>query len=470
VENTATVDELRKIKALEGLSDASLAWLFERCEYRSYQQGEYLAHAGDPADYMLFLLEGTIHARNENSDVPAFIMTAGMVSGFLPFSRMANFPLATRAQSPLRLLALHKQHFPALYQEVPELIPKLVGILTDRVRESTRAITQTDKLAAIGKLTAGLAHELNNPAAAARQASGSAKQIFDCYRDTLDQLAAQCASKEIYEQVRQLEAQASGALRQPQVMDSLLRSDLEETIVEWLESIGIEDPWRGAPAFVNAGFTVESLEKATAGWSAEVRELALYRMAAAIEMEQVLGQMHNATTRMSDLVGAMKDYSFMDRAGKAEVDINQNVESTIALFGFRFKSGVELIKTYAADLPKVCGQGGQLNQVWTNLIDNALDAIEMEKDRTEPGQLRIETKQELDQILVEITDNGPGIPDTVASKIFDPFFTTKEQGDGTGLGLDTVYRIIRQHEGDIRFQSAPGKTTFSVRLPIPRPA
>ncbi len=470
MENSAAVGELRKIQALEGLSDANLEWLFERCEYRSYQAGDYLAHAGDPADYMLFVLEGSFHARYENSDAPAFIMSGGMVSGFLPFSRMGKYPLSTIAQSPVRLLALHKQHFPALYQEVPQLIPKLVGILTDRVRESTRAITQTDKLAAIGKLTAGLAHELNNPAAAARQASGSAQKIFDSYRETLDQLAVLSSSKETYEQVRQLEAQASAALKAPHVMDSLTRSDLEETILEWLESIGIEDPWRGAPAFVNAGFTVESLKQATTGWSAEVRKLALDRVAAAIEMEQVLGQMHNATTRMSDLVGAMKNYSFMDRDGKAEVDINQNLESTVALFGFRFKAGVDLIKTYAADLPKVYGQGGQLNQVWTNLIDNALDAIEMDKARTEPGQLRIETKRELDLVLIEITDNGPGIPTEVASKIFDPFFTTKEQGEGTGLGLDTVYRIIRQHDGDIRFQSVPGKTTFSVRLPIPRPA
>lgn len=466
-----SIDDLRGIQALADLSDSQLLWLLDRCEYRTYQPGDYIAHEGDPADHMLIVLEGTFQARSDNNnESPVFIINAGMVSGVLPFSRMTHFPLSTRAQTYLRVLALNRSHFPTLYQELPELVPRLVGILTDRVRESARATTQTDKLAAIGKLSAGLAHELNNPAAAARQASGSAKQIFDCYRETLDQLALLCASKEIYAEVRALEASASAAVQNPRPIDSLTRSDLEESILTWLESINVEDPWRGAPAFVNAGFTAETLAAATANWTPEVRELALYRVAAAIEMEQVLAQMHNATTRMSDLVSAMKDYSFMDRASTAEIDINQNLETTVTLFSFRFKSNVQLLKSYDPALPKVCGHGGQLNQVWTNLIDNALDAMEMQKDRTTPAQLRISTTAEIGGVLVEISDNGPGIPPEVAAKVFDPFFTTKPQGEGTGLGLDTVYRIIRQHHGDIRFESVPGKTTFSVRLPLPKRA
>jgi signal transduction histidine kinase len=463
----ASIEELRTtFKPLSDLSDCQLQWLLDRSEYRTYAPGEYMSHTGDPADFMLLTLEGTFHAKPDNAETPALIITAGMISGFLPFSRMTKFPLSTRAHTPLRVLALHKQHFPALYQELPELIPKLVGILTDRVRETTRATTQTEKLAAIGKLAAGLAHELNNPAAAARQASGSAKQIFDCYRETLDLLAALCSSKEIYAEVRALEAHASAAVHTPQPIDSLTRSDLEESILTWLESIGIEDPWRGAPAFVNAGFTVETLSAATCHWPPEIRELALYRVAAAIEMEQVLAQMHHSTTRMSDLVTAMKDYSFMDRAAAVEIDVNQSLQSTLTLFSFRFKSTIQLITNYAPNLPKLHGHGGQLNQVWTNLIDNALDAMEMQKDRTTPGELRITTTLDFDNILIEISDNGPGIPADVAAKVFDPFFTTKPQGEGTGLGLDTVYRVIRQHEGSITFKSEPTGTTFSVRLPL----
>lgn len=461
-----SIDELRRIGPLSDLSDSQLTWLMEHCGYTTFEPGEYLSRAGEPAEKMVFMLEGTFQARADNGEGPVYIMSAGMISGFLPFSRMKHFPLASRATSFTRTITMHKEHFPALYQEIPELIPRLAGILTDQVRESTRATTQTDKLAAIGKLSAGLAHELNNPAAAAHQASGSAKQIFDCYRDTLDQLAELCSSKEIYSQVRALEAHASNAVRNPLSVDSLTRSDLEETILTRLESLNIEDGWRGAPAFVNAGFTVESLKQATAGWTPEVRELALNRVAAAIEMEQVLAQMHNATTRMSDLVNAMKDYSFMDRAATADIDINQNLETTLTLFSFRFKSGVELVKNYGANLPKVGGHGGQLNQVWTNLIDNALDALEDDKTRTGPARLSISTRFEVQEVLIEISDNVPGIPQEVAAKVFEPFFTTKAQVEGTGLGLDTVYRIVRQHNGDIRFGSVPGRTTFSVRLPI----
>jgi signal transduction histidine kinase len=279
-------------------------------------------------------------------------------------------------------------------------------------------------------------------------------------------LAVSCLSKETYDQVRTFENQATEAVHHQSPIDSLTRSDLEEEILTWLESIGVEDPWRGAPAFVNAGFNVDSLNAATANWTPEIRELALYRVAAAIEMEQVLSQMLNATTRMSDLVGAMKSYSYMDRSGASEVDINQNLDSTLTLFSFRFKSAIELVCNYAKDLPLVCGHGGQLNQVWTNLIDNALDALESNSSPNQRPVLSISTKLDHSHIVVEITDNGPGIPSDIATKIFDPFFTTKPQGEGTGLGLDTVYRIVRQHKGDIRLDSVPGRTTFSVRIPV----
>ncbi len=456
-------DQFRLFPALAELNDSQLDWLLDRCEEYSFATGEYLSRSGDEATKMLFILEGAFQARADNGEGPTYTMSAGMISGFLPFSRMTHFPLSSRAIAPTRALALDKCHFPALYQEVPDLIPKLVGILTDRVRESARAITQTDKLAAIGKLSAGLAHELNNPAAAAKQASTSAKQIFDCYRETLDQLAALCSSKEIYAQVQALEAQAADAVRQPTPLDSLTQSDREEEIIAWLDSIGAEDGWRGAPAFVAAGFTAESLAAATAHWPPEVRELALFRMAAGIEMEQVLAQMAHATSRMSSLVSAMKDYSFMDRAPADSIDLNQSLETTLLIFSFRFKSGIELVKKYDPDLPKVSGNGGELAQVWTNLIDNALDAMEASPAAT--GQLRITTRRQLDDAIIEIHDNGPGIPPENLARIYDPFFTTKPQGEGTGLGLDTVYRIIRQHQGSITVESCPGNTTFTVCLP-----
>lgn len=462
-----SIDDLRRIEALAGLDEPQLQWLLGRCELAELASGECLSRVGDIAEHMTFIVEGEATIRAD-IDGPAFFVTPGMTTGLLPFSRMTHYPVGLRAQTPIRALRLHKQHFPAMYQQLPELIPRLVAILTDRVREATRATTQIEKLAAIGKLSAGLAHELNNPAAAALQGSKSAKDYFDCYRETLDSLAVQCASKEIYAEVQALEASASAAVHNPNAtpLDSLTRSDLEESILTWLESIGVEEPWHVASAFVSAGFTVEKLDQATSAWSPEIRELAMHRVAAAIEMEQALAQMSDSTTRISELVKAMKEYSFMDRAAAAAIDINQNLDATLKMFSFRFKGNIQLCTDYEADLPQLYGHGGQLNQVWTNLIDNALDAIEMQQGRTEPGLITIRTHREVDYVLVEITDNGPGIPAEVVAKIYEPFFTTKPQGEGTGLGLDTVYRIIRQHNGDIRVSSAPGQTTFQVRLPI----
>ena len=456
VSTPVSLTELRNFPALSDLSDPQLDWLIEHGEFRSYEANEYLSRLGDPASHMVLFLEGCAHALSENGEGPVYFMSQGMIGGFLPFPRMTHFPRSSRATDFTRVLALHKDHFPALYQEIPELIPRLVGILSDRVREFARTAGQTEILAAIGKLSAGLAHELNNPSAAARQASGSARQIFDSYR-TLDQIAVVCSSKAIYDEVKALEVRASEAVHNPIPLNSLTRSDLEESFIDWLDSIGVQDGWRCAPAFVSAGFDVETLKTAVASWTPEVRNLALVRVASAIEMEQVLAQMHTATTRVSDRVAAMKDYSFMDRASAVELDLNQSLETTLTLFSFRFKSGVKVKNNYATNPPKICGQGGRLSQVWTNLIDNSLDFMEADKTR-------VATRLEVDHALIEIGDTGPGISPDVAAKVFEPFFTAKARGDG--LGLDTVYRIIRRHEGDIRFDSVPGNTTFSIHLPL----
>ncbi len=467
VELQQTIQELRTVNAFSGLSDAQLHWFIEHADAMSFNQGDYLSHAGDPAVYLLAVLEGTFQVRQEHGDGPVLTFTAGDVTGFLPFSRMKTYPMPVRAVSPtVRVLRMHKQQFPALYQELPELIPKLVGILTDRVREIALRNNQTEKLAAIGKLSAGLAHELNNPAAAARQATASARKLFDCYRQTVDKMAVQCTSTELYEAVRSLETRATAAVETPRVINSLIRSDLEESITTWLDSIQAPESWRIAPAFIDAGFDARSLALATSGWPSEFRALALNRIASSIEMSQVLAQLSNSTHRIGDLIAAMKTYSFMDRSAIAEFDLNQNLEATLTMFSFRFKQGIELVKSYDTTLPPISANGGQLNQVWTNLIDNALDAMEELGHRDHPSVLTITTRQEMDDAIVEIADNGPGIPVDVQARVFEPFFTTKPQGEGTGIGLDTVYRIVKQHHGEVQLRSSASGTTFKVRLPI----
>lgn len=393
-----SIQDLRAVNVFSGLTDAQLIWFIEHAERMTFSQRDYLSHAGDPALYLSAVMEGTFQVRQEHGDGPVLTFTTGDVTGFLPFSRMQTYPMPVRAVSAtVRILRLHKDHFPALYQELLELIPKLVGILSDRVREIAHRNNQMEKLAAIGKLSADLALELNNPAAAARQATARARQLFDSYRQTVDKMAAQCTSTELYE---------------------------------------------------------------------AVRALALNRIASSIEMSQVLAQLSNSTHRIGDLIAAMKTYSFMDRSAVAEFDLNQNLEATLTMFRFRFKQGIEPVKRYDASLAPISANGGQLNQVLTNLIDNARDAMEELGQPDRPSILTVTTRREIDDAIVEIADNGSGIRVNVQARVFEPFFTTKPQGEGTGIGLDTVYRIVKQHHGEVQLWSSAAGTTFTLRLPI----
>ena len=393
-----SIQDLRAVNVFSGLTDAQLIWFIEHAERMTFSQRDYLSHAGDPALYLSAVMEGTFQVRQEHGAGPVLTFTTGDVTGFLPFSRMQTYPMPVRAVSAtVRILRLHKDHFPALYQELLELIPKLVGILTDRVREIAHRNNQMEKLAAIGKLSADLALELNNPAAAARQATARARQLFDSYRQTVDKMAAQCTSTELYE---------------------------------------------------------------------AVRALALNRIASSIEMSQVLAQLSNSTHRIGDLIAAMKTYSFMDRSAVAEFDLNQNLEATLTMFRFRFKQGIEPVKRYDASLAPISANGGQLNQVLTNLIDNARDAMEELGQPDRPSILTVTTRREIDDAIVEIADNGSGIRVNVQARVFEPFFTTKPQGEGTGIGLDTVYRIVKQHHGEVQLWSSAAGTTFTLRLPI----
>jgi signal transduction histidine kinase len=463
--------ELRRVRAFADLDDDQLLWFLGRAKLQEYEPGEYIGRVGDEARFMMVILEGEFQAKAEGQGVdgPVFTMEAGRISGYLPFSRMKHFPLASRCTRKMRALLLDRDYFPEMYQAMPDLIPKLVGILTDRVRDSARQTTQYEKLAALGKLSAGLAHELNNPAAAARQAASTAKKLFACYQELLDDFATATVTPRHLQLIRGLEKRSEEQIAATAVLDSLERSDREEELGSWLESLKLEHSWKLAPVLADAGWTRQTLEASLAELPQDLVELALYRLVSAIEMQQALAQIYTSTARMSDLVSAMKDYSFMDRASMVEFDVNHSIETTLKMFGYRFKKGIELETRYDSNLPPICANGSQMNQVWTNLIDNALDAIEANTAKTAKGRFSVVTRREVDQAVIEMTDNGGGIPPEIGKRIFEPFFTTKSQGEGTGLGLDMVYRIVRQHHGDVRFVSQNGETTFTVRLPLTQP-
>jgi signal transduction histidine kinase len=454
----ALVDEVRKIAVFNDLPQEQLEWLVSNCLEARFAAGETVYKEGTPAEYMSIFLEGSIFARRESegANSPVFIVGKGDVTGLLPFSRMTHLTITGRAEEPVHLLLFPSTLFNEMLHRMPTLGKRLVGLLTDRVREMTRSEQQRDKLAALGQLSAGLAHELNNPAAAAARASGALLECLARLRklDALPYLSeANCT------QIARIEIELSKELQPPAFKDQLERSDREESITTWLESHSVPEAWKLSPLLVDANLTRDHLERYLAAAGATM-PTALMRFATLLEMERIVGQVSHSTKRISTLVKAIKEYSYMDQSPVQEVDIVRGIETTIAIMEHKLKKGIQVIREFAPDLPKVTANGGELNQIWTNLIDNAADAMKAN------GKLRIRVAHEGDYVLVEVTDNGTGIPEDVQPHIFEPFFTTKGVGDGTGLGLDAVQRIVRKMRGTINFESVPGETRFQVRIPI----
>lgn len=459
----SVVDDLRKISVFADLPEDQLAWLAERFEEVRIEAGEFYAREGDPLEHLFVILEGELRLqRTDTPDRPIFIITAGQVSGLLPYSRLTHYKGTGRAVTASRVLRLHKDHFPEMLHRMPELGQRLVALMSDRIRETTRLETQHEKLMALGKLSAGLAHELNNPAAAARRAASSLIEALDAVRDASLRLMQHPLTVEHKQAIARFESEWGHSA--PSISPNPLElSDREERITEWLEARQVQETWKIAPVLAESCVEIDKLEGLAGEVGDAVLGVALARIASILVIYGLVREIDNSTRRISDLVRAIKEYSYMDQAPFQEVDIHKGLDNTLLIFGHRLKGGMSVVRDYAPDLPRICAYGGELNQVWTNLIDNALDAMGTE------GVLRVRTARELDGVLVEIGDNGPGVPKEIQQRIFDPFFTTKGVGDGTGLGLDTACRIIRNHHGTIHLESKPGDTRFQVRLPLTQP-
>ncbi|HSY66188.1 MAG TPA: ATP-binding protein [Terriglobales bacterium] len=451
--------ELRRVAVFADLPDDQLDWFIGQSQELRLKAGDSYSRQGDPADSMFVLLEGEIQARGELAgDAVTFSITAGSVTGVLPFSRMKQFTVSLRAETDSRALRFPASLFPDLVQQMPELTKRLVGLMSDRIRETTRIEQQRDRLASLGKLSAGLAHELNNPASAAKRAASQLRAILKKIRDASLELGKRDLTPAQKSEIEKLEA----SFTQTDVVppDPLTMSDLEDQIDSLLRSHGQNDLWMLAAGLARRNIKPGVVESLFANLDGDTARAALVRIAASVEVASLLHEIESSTSRISDLVGAIKEYTHMDQAPVQNVDIVKSLETTLTILNHKLKKGVVVQRDYQPAPLLVNSFGSELNQVWTNIIDNAIDAMHGQ------GELRIRTYQDDGCAVVEIGDNGPGIPHEVQPHIFEPFFTTKGVGEGTGLGLDTVQRIVKKHRGNIQVSSEPGHTRFQVWLPL----
>ena len=451
--------ELIQLAVFANLPEDQIAWFISQSREIALKPEEIYVHEGDPADAMFVVLDGQLEVRGELAGgLVTFPVQPGDVTGLLPFSRMKQFPLTGRALISSHVLRFPAAQFPALVQKMPELTSRLVAMMSDRVREATRLEQQRDRLVALGKLSAGLAHELNNPASAAKRAAAQLRDTLKRVKDASLELGRQDLTPTQKAEIERLESSLTQHDAPPP--DALTASDLEAQIDSLLRNHGQTDLWQLAAELAQRAIQPSAIESLFRRLDMVTARAALVRIAASLEISSLLKEIESSTSRISDLVSAIKEYTYMDQAPVQNVDVVKSLETTLTIMNHKLKHGVTVHRDYQPVPLLVNSFGSELNQVWTNLIDNAIQAM------NNKGELRVRTYRENGCVVVEIGDNGPGISPEIMGHIFEPFFTTKGVGDGTGLGIDTVQKIVKKHRGDVQVHSTPGDTRFQVYLPL----
>ena len=467
------VAALRKVEGLDGLREQDYLWLVDNGVERKAGPGTLVFREGDPPAYMNILLGGEVHVRRTNGGISLFIARVGQLSGLLPYSRMKGYGGTGYSVGNVWSLDIPKEKFPEMLAVIPSMAQRCVSVLLNRVREVTRIELQAEKLTALGKLAANLAHELNNPASAAQRSAASLFGELRQYGDQKQKLGAALAEAGQYQQyqdwVQRTREKMSGYKSRAILPDNPLDlSDREEMFRRWLEAHGVPEPWVIASVVAESPMTLTHLEELATMVSPKALAVSASSFASSLRVERMAETVLNSTVRIFDLISAIKDYSYMDQAPIQEIDVAQSLDTTLTMFNSRLEH-VTIERFYNPNVPHISAYGSELNQVWTELIENALEALSTDSlDGAPHGTLRLKTSALGEMVIVEVWNSGPGIPPEIVSRIFEPFYTTKPPGKGLGLGLDSVTRIVSKHNGMVNVESKPGATCFQIRLPIER--